>query len=107
MSVNPWQVDTIQAFWFLKCPECTFDSKEEEIFLGHAAENHPLSYVFLDTYVLLDKTQKIDPKMVENDILNSIKTEETQEKPFEIGLTFKDNASDQEYDINEDFDETY
>ena len=79
MSVNPWQVDTIQAFWFLKCPECKFDSKEEETFLGHAAENHPLSYV------LLDKTQEIDPKLVENDILNSIKTEE---KHFEMGLVF-------------------
>merc|ERR1712051_1041847 len=27
---NPWQVKSIQEFYFLKCPECTFDTKEEE-----------------------------------------------------------------------------
>ena len=24
MENNPWEVDSIQAFWHLKCPECTF-----------------------------------------------------------------------------------
>jgi hypothetical protein len=43
---NPWNVDSVQAFSFLKCPECTFDAKEEDIFQFHAVENHPLSYVF-------------------------------------------------------------
>ena len=43
---NPWDVDSIQAFTFLKCPECNFDSKDEENFQDHAIENHPLSFVF-------------------------------------------------------------
>ena len=42
---NPWQVESIQEFYFLKCPECTFDTKEENCFQDHALENHPLSYV--------------------------------------------------------------
>ena len=46
---NPWQVDSVKVFSFLKCPECTFDSKEEEIFEDHAVENHPLSYVLFAT----------------------------------------------------------
>ena len=37
---NPWQVDSIQDFWFLRCPECSFDTKEEELFRVHAIENH-------------------------------------------------------------------
>ena len=42
---NPWQVESIQEFYFLKCPECTFDTKEENCFQDHALENHPLSCV--------------------------------------------------------------
>ena len=29
---NPWQVDSVQEFWVLKCPECIFDTKDEEYF---------------------------------------------------------------------------
>ena len=42
---NPWHVDSLQAFWFLKCPECFFDTQEVEIFREHSLENHPLSIV--------------------------------------------------------------
>ena len=45
MDVNPWKVDSIQAFYLIKCPECTFDTKTETIFQEHAFENHPLSHV--------------------------------------------------------------
>ena len=47
MADNPWNVDSIEAFTFLKCPECLFDTKEENSFLEHAFENHPMSSVFL------------------------------------------------------------
>ena len=43
---NPWKVSSIQAFTFLKCPECNFDTKVEDNFQCHAIENHPLSFVF-------------------------------------------------------------
>ena len=45
MEENPWQVDSVQAFSFLKCPECIYDTKEEDFFQVHAIENHPLSFV--------------------------------------------------------------
>ena len=45
MEYNPWQVDSLQAFSFLKCPECIFDTKEEDFFQVHAIEKHPLSFV--------------------------------------------------------------
>ena len=49
VDINPWQVDSIQAFYFLKCPECAFDTKEENYFHEHALQNHPLSIVFFGT----------------------------------------------------------
>ena len=45
MEENPWKVDSIQAFYLIKCPECTFDTKQETLFQEHAFENHPLSHV--------------------------------------------------------------
>ena len=45
MAQNPWLVDSINAFYFLNCPECAFNTKEENCFQEHAMENHPLSFV--------------------------------------------------------------
>ena len=46
MDDNPWLVDSIHSFSVFKCPECIFDSKEEDNFQDHAIQNHPLSFVF-------------------------------------------------------------
>ena len=61
---NPWQVNSIQAFSCLKCPECVFDTKEENNFKNHALDNHPLSFVLfgkneVDTDALIDTDDKI------------------------------------------------
>ena len=40
---NPWQVDSLEAFLTLKCPECEFLTDVETLFQAHAIENHPLS----------------------------------------------------------------
>ena len=45
---NPWNVESLQAFLCLKCPECVFDTKEKDSFQNHAIENHPLSTVLFD-----------------------------------------------------------
>ena len=42
---NPWNVESLQAFLCLKCPQCVFDTKEKDSFQNHAIENHPLSTV--------------------------------------------------------------
>ena len=42
---NPWKVESVQAFSCLKCPECSFNTKQEALFQDHAVENHPLSIV--------------------------------------------------------------
>ena len=45
MNENPWHVDSMQAFAFLNCPECTFKTKEEDFFQSHAIASHPMCYV--------------------------------------------------------------
>ena len=48
-SDNPWYVSSIQDFYYLKCPECTFDTKKEIVFQEHALQSHPLSVVFFES----------------------------------------------------------
>ena len=42
---NPWQVDNIQSFLFLNCPECVYKTKKAKAFQNHALEKHHLSKV--------------------------------------------------------------
>ena len=42
-SYNPWSVSSVHDFWFLRCPECPFDTKDEVYFQAHAIEKHPAS----------------------------------------------------------------
>ena len=56
MNINPWLVDSIKAFSFLNCPECTFRTKEENLFGYHAAKNHPLSTTFFDEKTELEQS---------------------------------------------------
>ena len=41
MTQNPWQVESIQAFVYINCPECSFKTKEEGFFQEHAVASHP------------------------------------------------------------------
>ena len=58
MEYNPWQVDSLQAFSFLKCPECIFDTKEEDFFQVHAIEKHPLSFVLFGKTFIEDNIEE-------------------------------------------------
>ena len=65
MTANPWQVESIQDFSCLKCPECGFDTKEENLFENHATENHPLSFV------LFGKSEEVTKVKMEEGTENS------------------------------------
>merc|ERR1712105_433667 len=55
MNANPWDVESVQAFAFLNCPECTFKSKHEDFFQEHAEKSHPMSSVlFKNRNVLVE-----------------------------------------------------
>jgi hypothetical protein len=53
---NPWNVESVQEFSFLNCPECSFKTKSSKLFCDHAVENHPLSKVLLDSKSDYDKS---------------------------------------------------
>ena len=61
---NPWKVESIEAFYFLKCPECNFFTKEDKTFYNHAVENHSLSFV------LFGKPAKNKEHLAQKGILN-------------------------------------
>ena len=46
---NPWEVESIQEFSCLKCPECVFFTKEQNYFEDHAIANHPLSAILFES----------------------------------------------------------
>lgn len=52
-SENPWSVPSLQEFLKFVCPECDFNSKDENEFHWHALENH-------------DKAKEIWSKSVQN-----------------------------------------
>ena len=79
---NPWLVTCVQDFWFLRCPECTFDTKEEYIFQDHAVENHPASFA------LFGKTVK------EEIIDNNFEIEEHDPSDFAENYYNNDNSSE-------------
>jgi hypothetical protein len=77
---NPWKVESIQNFSCLKCPECTFFTKEEKDFEIHAIANHPLSAA------LFDKT------MVSSEIIVTEKEEVLDDVcDFNVFITNKDS----------------
>ena len=85
---NPWQVESREAFYCLKCPECQYFTTDDNGFYHHAVENHPLSVVYFGK----PKVETINPEeilglLVKNEMLeNSFEIEDNEnlfEKTFE------------------------
>ena len=87
MDTNPWQVDSIQEFYFLKCPECSFDTREEKYFHEHALQNHPLSIVFFGT-----KSEELFEANIEIPVNHfSVKSDSVDNELFEANVEIPDN----------------
>ena len=110
MTMNPWLVESVQSFLYLKCPECVFSTKyeNEEIFQCHALENHSLSNVLFGDMV------KVDPISIENQILDSIKIENHDEYEEDDNscngeltpeISFSNPVSELEVEFSKDVDE--
>ena len=89
MSINPWDVDSIGEFYFLKCPECEFTHKEEKNFQNHAIDTHPLSIPFFEkNEFAMEKIGNFDICNKENEskyTLITVKEEiDEPEKDYEI-----------------------
>ena len=77
-SFHPWMVESIEAFSFYCCPECTFRSKEENFFEAHALQNHDSSRYFFQE----NAEMKTD-----------IKVEAFEVTPDQIGQHFLSNTN--------------
>ena len=69
-ATNPWKVDSIEAFYFLKCPECMFLTQKDNSFYRHAIENHPMSFALFgksegNENIILDSPQMDEIKATE------------------------------------------
>ena len=84
---NPWLVDSIQAFSFLNCPECSFKAKDKNFFQGHALQNHPLSFEFFCT-----SSKKPREIVTEIEKIDSLENKTKEIKTLEE-LTFPDSDS--------------
>ena len=63
MTQNPWQVNSIQAFVYINCPECSFKTKEEGFFQDHAVASHPMCFpLFGRTDIVIEEVTVEDQK---------------------------------------------
>jgi hypothetical protein len=84
--LNPWLVESIEAFNFYCCPECNFRSNEANFFQVHALQNHDLSQALFNN---LDLDIKVDIKLEQSETEPEIQlgideqngAEEHQRKP--------------------------
>jgi hypothetical protein len=47
LTINPWDVVSLQEFQCFNCPECDFSCQDESIFHSHAIENHQQVVTFI------------------------------------------------------------
>ena len=83
---NPWQVESIEAFYFLKCPECMFFTKADSTFYKHAVENHSLSFA------LFGKPVKSKELLAQKGILNEEHIKLKQTKNCDQELWFSEET---------------
>ena len=93
--MNPWLVESIQAFSCLKCPECEFHTKKDTVFENHATENHPLSFV------LFSKKEIVKQELVDGNLAANIK-EEPRIEIDEFDQVSRSSSQDQEQNLYED-----
>ena len=99
---NPWQVNSIEAFAYLKCPECDFDSKAESSFKSHAIKTHPLSRVFFGNAMVDNDTKvtilKYDPNDIDNHIQENYEDLQlTSTNSFEIDIVKEEITIDEHH----------
>ena len=93
---NPWKVESIQNFLCLKCPECTFFTKEEKDFEIHAVANHPLSAALFDTTmvsseIIFTKKEEVLGDVSDSNVFNlnkdSTAVNTSEDDPFDFKTT--------------------
>ena len=96
--LNPWLVDTIEAFSFYCCPECTFKSSKPFFFQNHALQNHDLSKSLFDN-ANLDET-KVKLENIETEPGSQIEYLSETEAKVNSSSLLKEEKGQFEDDLN-------
>lgn len=94
---NPWQVDSVDAFYFLNCPECVFKSKEIDSFQDHALSNHPMSLT------LFSKVPNIKEELMEEESYDIVSNSRVKHEENEEEEDFEEEYEEAWFD--DDFEE--
>lgn len=113
-SFNPWQVESLEAFNYLCCPECVYRSKEPSTFEAHALQNHPLAITLFTTWDEEEEEAKVkqepgvkcdeeelDHKVLDYLVVDQTKVESNLDADLEDHI-FNENESDEESDGEND-----
>ena len=108
-SQNPWVAQDIADFNFLCCPECSYKSKVEEVFIEHAVEIHPkskFSKIFnLQTGTLLSNQNIENEDRIINcptDTISIDMVEENIKEKYQLALS-EDRDDLLKVNFNEDY----
>ena len=119
-ALNPWQVESVDAFFYLCCPECVYRSKEVSTFEAHALQNHPMSAALFSNVpvevVVKEETEPVDFNSdvkfdqsafmdlpLDDDDQDDNDPEDTKDFMKDIDLDFDPN--DPKFDEDEDEDD--
>ena len=95
--MNPWDVENLQDFYYLCCPECVFRTKEENEFTTHCLNLHPNSMRFFGK-MAPEPDVKDEPTETTMDFeLDSIDYHDNEEKKYaEYDVEFEDQTDSRE-----------
>ena len=93
---NPWQVDSIWDFSYLHCPECNFNSKEEQVFKNHAIGTHALSLVLFENKEVYQNVKE-EPMDENNELFCNV-------DPYESNDYSLDNYDEESFDSKEEME---
>ena len=99
---NPWAVESIMAFNYFVCPECSFQAKSPPSFENHALENHPRAKKLFDQNV---DTVKMSPpvksehdaameELLKSTLINAEVKDEPNSYYFDIGMEEEEEEED-------------
>ena len=106
LQMNPWDVENLQDFYFLCCPECVYRTKEENEFTTHCVNLHPNSMRFFskDSNVKNEPSEPLDSMdYFDNEIIEDEKkfyNEDIED------IKNNDNFLDESNNVNEDCNAT-
>ena len=108
MDLNPWHVESVEAFNFYCCPECVYRAKEEHDFQAHALQNHiqsktlfnePPKYEVVDAEIEV-KVELVEDESLPNDAIDSLEENCEENESLEINQSVSPRKTNKKVHLN-------